>query len=184
MADFKIAYQETMKVEGGYANNPKDRGGETWKGIARNFHPNWPGWSIVDSFKNMSRTNFEKALEGSQTLQRLVLEFFKQEFWNTMKLDEFTDQSIANEMFDTGVNMAPHYAVEFLQKAVNATSDVILTIDGKMGPVTVGAINVHKKPKQVLKLLNCQQGTRYMDISMYNPTQKTFMASWLSRVTL
>jgi hypothetical protein len=26
-----------------------DRGGQTYAGIARNFHPNWPGWHCIDS---------------------------------------------------------------------------------------------------------------------------------------
>lgn len=29
--------------EGGYSNDPIDLGGETYKGIARNAHPNWQG---------------------------------------------------------------------------------------------------------------------------------------------
>jgi lysozyme family protein len=182
MADFKIAYAETMKIEGGYASNPSDKGGETWKGISRHYHPNWPGWSIIDSFKNT--TKFEENLKASQTLQRLVLEFYKEEFWDVMKLDQVENQFVANEMFDTGVNMDPHYAIEFLQKAIKVTSQIPIVVDGKMGPASVDAINHHPKPTQVLKLMNCQQGVRYMDIASYDPTQEIFMTSWLSRVVI
>ncbi|MDR1034997.1 MAG: hypothetical protein LBT40_00015 [Deltaproteobacteria bacterium] len=34
------------EMEGGWANNPADSGGETFRGIARNFHKSWPGWAI------------------------------------------------------------------------------------------------------------------------------------------
>lgn len=187
MADFNIAYKKTMKIEGGYANDENDSGGETWKGIARNYHPNWAGWAIVDSYKN--KPGFEANLYASQTLQRLVLEFYKNEFWDVMKLDEIVSQEITDEMFDTGVNMNHLIAVEFLQRALNATnknqkdySDLI--IDGRIGPKTITAVNRHPRISQVLKLLNCQQGVRYMDIARNNPVQEKFMTSWLSRVTL
>ncbi|RYD50653.1 MAG: hypothetical protein EOP52_13405, partial [Sphingobacteriales bacterium] len=36
MADFLTAYKRTAVAEGGYANDPDDLGGETYKGIARN----------------------------------------------------------------------------------------------------------------------------------------------------
>lgn len=187
MADFKAAYAKTMKIEGGYAADKDDSGGETWKGIARNYHPNWAGWAIVDSFKN--KTGFEANLYASQTLQRLVLEFYKKEFWDVMRLDELYHQYIAEEMFDTGVNMNHIIAVEFLQRSLNSTNrngkeypDVI--VDGRVGPKTIAAMNNHPKPINVLKLLNCQQGVRYMDIARHNPVQEKFMNSWLSRVTL
>ena len=115
MADFKTAYDKTMKVEGGYANTEGDSGGETWKGIARNYHPKWSGWSIIDTFKPIRNIAvFESNLKASQTLQRLVLEFYKEEFWDVMLLDQVQNQDIANEMFDTGVNMDPRFPVEFL----------------------------------------------------------------------
>ena len=48
MAIFNSAFQITMGNEGGYANNPADSGGETYKGIAKNYWPNWEGWTAVD----------------------------------------------------------------------------------------------------------------------------------------
>lgn len=187
MADFKAAYDKTMKVEGGWADDKDDSGGQTWKGIARNYHPNWAGWAIVDSFKN--KPGFEANLYASQTLQRLVLEFYKKEFWDVMRLDEFHFQSVADEMFDTGVNMNHTIAVEFLQRALNATNrnekqHPDLIIDGKIGLRTIVALNGRQDPVHILKLLNCQQGVRYMDIARNNPVQEKFMNSWLSRVAL
>ena len=37
MAEFETAYYLTNKIEGGYANDQDDKGGETYRGIARNF---------------------------------------------------------------------------------------------------------------------------------------------------
>ena len=45
MADFQPAFEKMIRNEGGYTlhNVASDRGGQTFAGIARNFHPNWPG---------------------------------------------------------------------------------------------------------------------------------------------
>ena len=43
MANFDEAFALTMKSEGGYANNPNDTGGETYKGVSRKNHPKWNG---------------------------------------------------------------------------------------------------------------------------------------------
>ena len=54
MADFKKALTETLRHEGGYVNDPKDPGGETYKGISRKNHPDWEGWNIIDEKKILS----------------------------------------------------------------------------------------------------------------------------------
>ena len=51
MANFQQAFQHTAAAEGGYSNNPKDKGGETYRGIARKYWPDWAGWIIVDEYK-------------------------------------------------------------------------------------------------------------------------------------
>ena len=40
---FDRAFVTTMQSEGGYVNNPKDPGGETYMGISRNNYPHWQG---------------------------------------------------------------------------------------------------------------------------------------------
>ena len=37
MANFEEAYKKTSDFEGGYVNDEDDAGGETYRGIARNF---------------------------------------------------------------------------------------------------------------------------------------------------
>jgi len=56
MADFDKYYPILLKAEGGYASAEfaakyNDKGGETYKGIARNFNPAWEGWAIIDAYK-------------------------------------------------------------------------------------------------------------------------------------
>jgi lysozyme family protein len=187
MADFDIADKIVRGHEGRYANNPKDRGGETYMGIARRRFPNWSGWAIVDGYRNYS--NFPKVLDADIILQKLVRAFFKENFWNELSLDQVNDQPIAIELYDTGVNMGTGAAAIFLQRVLNVTNKdgqeyPDMTVDARIGPTTIKALNGHKRPGQVLKLLNCLQGARYIDIAEHDHSQEIFMNSWSERIAI
>ena len=187
MADFKIAYAITAKVEGGYANNPHDAGGETYKGIARKMHPTWKGWTIIDTIKRKvgtSALSIDKAAEQDPVLQGLVLSFYKDNYWNTMSLDSLNDQKMANELYDTGVNMGLSVSGKFFQRVLNISSKTGLTVDGKIGPKTVGLFNQLKDSDKymVWKFFNCLQGEKYISICEARPSQEIFLRSWASRV--
>lgn len=186
MANFNLAYTITMKHEGSYANNPADRGGETWKGIARKMHPEWKGWAIVDEYRK--KPGFPANLGDAPGLQDLVLSFYKNEFWDYLRLDEIKDQRIGNELFDTSVNMGQGVAAIFLQRSLNVSNRngkdyPDLKVDGAIGLKTIQAANNHPRPDQLLKILNTLQGAKYIAICEANPSQEIFMTSWLSRVS-
>lgn len=115
MANFLEAHKIVMKNEGGYANDPDDRGGETYKGIARNMHPDWTGWILVDAVKKMNPINLNAALENNLTLQSQVLSFYKTEFWNVFKGDRIVSQNVAESIYDSAVNMGVGTAVKLVQ---------------------------------------------------------------------
>jgi lysozyme family protein len=113
--------------------------------------------------------------------------FYKVKFWDYLKLDQVNNQKIANELFDTSVNMGQGIAALFLQRSLNVSNRngkdyPDLQLDGAIGPVTINALNNHPRQEQVLKLLNTLQGARYISICEANPSQEIFMTSWLSRV--
>lgn len=185
MADFRTAYQIVMTNEGGYANNPTDRGGETWRGIARKIFPTWSGWVFVDAAKQQA--NFPSNLAANDQLQKLVLAFYKENFWNKLNLDLVNNQKIANELFDTGVNMGSGVAGTFLQRVLNVSNRggkdyPDLTVDGTVGQKTIAVLNGHKRIEEVYKGLNCLQGAKYIGICESNPSQEIFYRSWYSRV--
>jgi lysozyme family protein len=191
MADFYAAYKKTMGFEGGYANDPDDSGGETYRGIARRFNPSWNGWSIVDSKK--SDPNFPKCLDSIEDLQSKVKLFYKGLYWDVHLLDEYPDQEIAEEMFDTGVNMGVSRAATFLQDALNVLNkngsiypDIV--VDGKAGAKTLDAVKkslaYDKTNEYILKIMNIFQGQHYIDFAKNNSSQEKFMRGWLKRVQL
>lgn len=182
MSEFKIAYQNTSKIEGGYANDNHDSGGETWKGISRNNEKNWNGWKIVDAYKRLP--NFPDNLNNSAELQNEVLSVYKRNYWDALNLDFISDQRMANELYDTGVNMGIGTAGKFFQRVLNVATKTNLVIDGKIGSKTISVFNsLNDKDKyMVWKLFNCLQGERYISICEANPSQERFLHSWASRV--
>ncbi len=92
---FEEALDHTLQFEGGYANDPADRGGETFRGISRVSHPDWPGWAEIDHYKRelarrdgisnwRSKANWRKldaVTANDRDLARLVAEFYRKKFW-------------------------------------------------------------------------------------------------------
>ncbi len=103
MASFLTAYKTVKANEGGYRNASYDAGGETYKGIARNFWPAWAGWKIIDDWK---RTHTLKSGDviPNPALDQLVLDFFTVNFWKKNNLDKVDNQSLATLCLDMSIN--------------------------------------------------------------------------------
>ncbi len=190
MANFEAAYNKTMHHEGGYVHDPDDVGGETYKGIARKYNPNWDGWEIIDYHNDDS--DFPQCLNNITGLQNSVYEFYKQRYWDVNRLDDVDDQAIAEEMFDTGVNMGIGRAARFLQKSLNYLNRNgslydELVVDGKIGPTSLDALNIvldDGDEKVLLTMMNVLQGQHYMNYMDNSPSQKKYARGWFRRVAL
>lgn len=190
MALFYIAFNITMEHEGGYANDPDDVGGETYKGISRRYHPSWQGWGIIDDAKSSS--NFPNSLRIYETLNSQVKGFYKANYWDRFEGDRIISQNIANELFDTAVNMGMSRAVKFLQTGLNLLnrnqtnySDIVE--DGKFGPATMNALTSYSYMDNeiyLLKILNILQGMHYINYMTKSPIQERFARGWLKRVII
>lgn len=194
MADFEIAYGETELHEGGYVDDPDDRGGETHLGISRKFHPNWVGWQKIDRIKAAQPEDYVRHVNDDPELVDLAKTFYREHFWRPVYGDQISDQSIANKVFDTAVNQGTGTSIQYLQESLNLLNrnqrnygDIV--VDRKMGPKTLAAFNQFLKlekaqPDYLLKLLNLMQANRYVEIMKRDPTQQKFARGWLNRVNL
>jgi len=193
MADFEISYKITNQIEGGYANDPDDRGGETYRGIARKFHPNWEGWRIIDDVKSKTQEvkRINEIFDKNDELEELIKNFYRSEFWSKVKGDALQHQSLANEMYDNAVNMGPEKSIEYLQRTVNILnrnqkSYNDIEVDRKMGLKTLAALTASIKAngiKRVVNVLNGFQVKHYIEIMEKNPTQEKYVG-WFDRVEI
>lgn len=193
MSNFQKAYAITNGNEGGYHNatgvNSADKGGETFKGIARKFWPKWKGWAIIDSFKGNPK--FHSIIESSLELNELEKEFYKSNFWDVNKLDQIDYFPIQGELFDTGVNMGVGTAAKFFQEGLNLLNRnqrdyKDIEVDGGIGNETLGAyMKLNQSDKEKLfNLINIMQGERYLDLCRKDKSQEVFLRGWLNRVQL
>lgn len=182
MADFKIAKPKILKVEGGYVNDPTDKGGETYKGIARKANPNWVGWKMIDTLK---RNNFcPKLLDDNKDLSLLVDDFYKALYWDPLRLDEMLHQGVAQELFDISVNMGVSTAGLFAQRAINLLNQAgnlfaNIDVDGKIGRHTLTIINNYQRVPALIRTLNLLQGERYIEICRNDESQERFFVGWI-----
>lgn len=170
MADFLKAYERTAEQEGGYANDPADRGGETYKGIARKFHPHWHGWAIVDAIPNKKRG---QTFPGS-LLSGHVKDFYRSSFWNKMGGDKIQSQRVAEFIYDWYVNSGAG-GLKKVQAAVGVTAD------GQIGPKSIAAINAIDEAELMDKLI-CARLAFVSAIVAANPSQSKFLKGWNNRI--
>lgn len=126
MARFDEAIKKILDHEGGYVNNPKDKGGETYMGISRKAHPKSKIWSIIDKvtikYKTVSTIN--KYLKQNAELTKLIKDIYKREYWNPFNLDKEKNQRLANQIFDNAVNMGVTKTKNMLARVKNEMASI------------------------------------------------------------
>lgn len=132
MAVFEKAFAKTVVAEGGYVNNPNDRGGETYMGITRKNYPKLKMWATIDKLKNiLSKRDLNSKLSKDEDIQKEVKEVYKKNYWTPLKLDLINSQRVANEFFDISVNCGTKAAIKSMQR----TAGLVET--GRMNTQTI-----------------------------------------------
>jgi lysozyme family protein len=167
MADFNLANPHVIANEGGYVNDPSDSGGETYRGVSRNNYPNWQGWQIVDAAKPLKRGQ----IINNDTLDTLVNDFYKVEFWDSMKGDAIKDQSFASYFYDFYITSRGN-AVKRLQKVIGISPQF-----ANFGLVTLTAVNLYKG--DLLAVIHKARCDYYKEIGVGHNAK--FLNGWLNR---
>jgi len=173
-------FSTILGKEGGYVNNPADKGGPT-------------NWGITQAVARAhGYTGDMKDLTRQQALNIL-----ESDYWVGPRFNQVSEVSnaIAVELTDTGVNMGPSVAAKFLQRALNVFNNQgklypDIVADGQIGPRTITALQSFLSArsrdgeKVMLKALNSLQGARYIDLAESRPAHETFAYGWFERVEL
>jgi lysozyme family protein len=158
-------------VEGGYVDDPVDRGGPTNHGITERVA------------RQHGYTGHMAHLPQLRAYQIYEADYIRKPGY--IPLVEI-DPVVAEEVIDTAVNMGPGRASNFFQRAVNSTCGTSLTVDGRVGPATVAAWR-DCRAKQgdlacvvMLDRLDALQAARYDAIIRANPSQRRFRKGWFN----
>lgn len=138
---FNEAYQKVLKNEDGYVFDRDDKGGETYMGIARNLHPLWAGWRILDQFHDESGIRLNRGAFLPQRQQRQIkplVDQFYLNLWGRSQAGQIADARVRNLYFDFYIHSRK--AVYKLQETLNALGQRV-RVDNRIGPDTITAIN-------------------------------------------
>jgi lysozyme family protein len=155
MADFKQAVQKTLVHEGGYVNNPHDKGGPTKYGITQ---ADMPGVDIA-----------------SITPDQAVA-YYSNNYWKPL-YSQINDQTLAEKLFDMGVLFGVKTAVRMLQ--ITMQHDLAVVSDGSFGPQTLADVNQEDNllPSYRTTLLQ-----HVVNIVNNNPNDSVFIKGWINRI--
>jgi lysozyme family protein len=176
---FKDFLPILLKSEGGYSNLSADRGGETYAGISKKNFPTWKGWPIVNSARPKQNQIIKNPI-----LDKLIADFYLQNFWIPLKCDSFS-KFVANNLCDFGVNSGITTASIGFQNVINSllsTGQNKLVVDGKIGPLTIAVANKLNQKKLNDELLT-YRANFYKQLAVNNSSQNVFLSGWLSRLT-
>lgn len=181
MASFEKSLPLVYKAE--YNNNPKKalvqvKGEDfmTYKGINRKAWPSWKGWAIVDVYikKFGSLVLASPLCDVDPKLEALVHSFYKTNFWDRNKLDQITNQHMADEIFSTSVLVGVEIGAKFAQRVIGVTPD------GDIGPKSIAALNNYDA-RLFDKTYDDEEIKYYMNLIHAKPKFKIYEKGWKNR---
>jgi lysozyme family protein len=155
--------------EGGYVNNPDDRGGPTNYGITQATLSAWLGRpASVAEVQNLDVAT-AKAI-------------YARNYYTGPHIDQLPSL-IQPVMLDAAVNSGPGKAVQWLQQVLNASGYGPLAVDGGIGPATIAAANAAATamgPALNKALIEIRRSF-LQGLATSNPSQAVFEKGWMAR---
>lgn len=174
-ADKQRIVRNVLNLEGRYANNPYDSGGETMWGIT------------VATARAYGYTGVM-----SQMPKEVALDIYAQGFWVDNHMDAVYEISpiVSEDMFEQCVNFGQSGGWKVCQRLLNVSNndqadwgDVPLT--GRGDAATLAALTkmvARDGEEGTFNSVNKMQFVRYLDITEAKPTQENFFNGWMTRV--
>lgn len=160
MSGFAQALPHVLRVEGGFVDDPDDRGGRTNFGITQNTFDVWNG------SKGLRKRDVKDVTPDE------VAAIYHERYWVAGKCDALP-WPLSAAHFDACVNHGKPNAAKMLQEALG------VTIDGKIGPKTLAAVEAADTDDLVDDLL-------WVRLEFYRSiargSQEKFLRGWVWRL--
>lgn len=187
MSDAKIAIKYVLENEGGFVNNPADKGGPTNFGLSQKFLESNCASKVGPFYQSSFSPEFIKNIS-----EEAAIEVYEKIIWKPI-YGEILSQDICNYYFDMVVNHGEIQATKMLQRSLWAAvpytinpllhPDKILD-DGILGNLTINVTNYRQSPPIVAHpLLPILRATRaqYYHCLAKKAGQDQFLEGWLKR---
>lgn len=165
---FNDAIEVILAHEGGYVNDPNDKGGETKFGISKASYPH------VD-IQNLTKDD--------------AIKIYRSDFWDNAPYRNITSEPIAVKMFDLAVNIGVNYAMVVLQRALRTLHSTV-TDDKMEDAAIITLVNAMSTPEEpLLCALKSEAAAHYRLIDRSTPKYLTangkgstgYLKGWLNR---
>lgn len=159
MGNFAICLKQVLAYEGGNADNPKDPGGRTSRGITQRVYDNYCDKHTI------ARADVWKASDAT------IASIYRENYWNRIDGDKLPD-GIDLCIFDAAVNSGLGQAAKWVQRSLQ------LRPDGDFGPATIECVKTCIDQIELIKAI-C---SRRLAMLQALPTWRTFGKGWQARV--
>lgn len=166
MIDFRRSFIFVLAREGGFVDDPRDRGGATNRGVTQRTYDSW-----------RARNDLQPQSVKLITDEELAA-IYRQDYWNKVRGDDLPPP-VNLAVFDAAVNSGPARAARWLQRACGAV------VDGVIGPGTIGAVRARceeKGAQDVASDIIALREDFYHGIVAADPSQNVFLRGWLNRL--
>ena len=156
MADFNEAIVKTLAREGGarFTDTTSDKGGATKYGISQAAYPN---------------------LDIRNLTEQQARDIYKRDYWDRVGGDNINSQAVAENIFDTAVNMGVGTASKLAQLCCD-----VAPADGIIGMQSLNAINAMDE-HLFLAGYTLSKIARYAHICNNDRSQTKFLLGWINR---
>jgi lysozyme family protein len=163
----------SIALEGGWVNNPADPGGETNMGVTKRV-------AVAHGYTGPMRTLPRSVAESIYYEDYLVKPGY-------VPLVEI-DAAVAEELFDTTVNMGAPRPSRWFQQSLNMLCDARVAEDGRVGPSTIAAYASCQKRVgatplciAMLEQLDGKQKAEYARLVSANARLRIFYKGWIAQ---
>lgn len=162
MAKAELLKPFILRWEGGFVDDPLDRGGATNKGITIGTFRNFYGKdATVEQLKNITDEQW--------------LRIFKSGYWDKWKADDIENQSIADIVVDWAWASGTATSIKQVQKILG------VAVDGIVGNDTLTAINTADQRSLFVKI-HSRRIEFVENIVKRDPSQTRFLKGWKNRI--
>lgn len=164
MSDFfDFAFKYTIKNEGGFVNNPNDKGGPTKWGIIQREYSKYLGhWASLEEMKSMPIDH--------------ARDIYKKKYWASIKLHLIESENVAIALFDRAVLNGLRGVSNFVRKVLDKESKPLSQFYD-----CIDEVNATNPQAFVLRLADVCEAHHRARVES-DPSQKVFLLGWTRRV--
>jgi lysozyme family protein len=193
MADFLKAQEKVKKHEGGYQNNPNDRGNYIAVGT-KNGRPSYD-WAKRKDGKFVSPyggkvylvgtkygvaaptlANFLGRMITAEEMKNLdyntVLQLFKTVYWDTIRGDQIKDQSVAEILYDAQIQHSPQAVAKIVSDSIGREIKIPLKAHA------LDSINGYSNQEELFSKIKTAREKYYKSLN-----DPSFEKGWLKRLS-